>query len=87
MVLRLAPHLVKDHRSVPPQEPGKAFEPAARGWTMPDRSKHGHIGDPRGATAEKGEALLQVFTCGVVQFIHRVIAWDGESWEDEPSTA
>ena len=80
MVLRLAPHLVKDHRNVPPQEFGHAFEPAARGWTMRDRSEPGHIGDPREASAEKGEALLQAFTRGAVSFIGRMIAWDGKSW-------
>jgi creatinine amidohydrolase len=81
MVLRLAPHLVKDHRQVTPQEPGNAFEPASRGWTMPDRSEHGHVGDPCEATADKGEALFQAFTRGIVEFIQRMIAWDGKSWE------
>ena len=81
MVLRLAPHLVQDHRQVTPQEPGNAFEPASRGWTMPDRSEHGHVGDPREATAEKGEALFQAFTRGIVELIQRMIAWDGKSWE------
>ena len=80
MVLRLAPHLVKDHRSVPPQEFGSAFEPGSRGWTMHDRSEHGHIGDPREASAEKGEALFQTFTRGAVSLIERMIAWDGKSW-------
>src|SRR3954470_19903650 len=59
MVLRLAPHLVKDHRTVAPQEFGRAFEPASRGWTMRDRSEPGHIGQPAEASAEKGEALFQ----------------------------
>ena len=58
MVLRLAPQLVQDHQHVVPQAPGDAFLPATRAWTMPDRSEHGHIGDPREATAEKGEALF-----------------------------
>jgi creatinine amidohydrolase len=87
MVLRLAPHLVKEHRQVTPQEPGNAFQPASRGWTMPDRSEYGHVGDPRDATAEKGEALLQSFTRGVVELIERVIAWDGISWEGGTSIA
>jgi creatinine amidohydrolase len=82
MVLRVAPQLVKEHRRVAPQAPGSAFEPASRGWIMPDRSVDGHVGDPREATAEKGEALLQAFTRGVVEFLHRVIAWDGRSWEE-----
>ncbi len=81
MVLRLAPQLVKDHPGVPPQAFGRGFEPASRGWTMPDRSVPGHIGDPREASAEKGEALFQTFTRGAVAFIERMIAWDGKSWD------
>ncbi len=81
MVLRLAPQLVKDHHRVPPQEAGNAFEPAARAWTMRDRSEHGHVGDPREASAEKGEALFEAFARGAVAMLERVIAWDGQSWE------
>ncbi|GDX11634.1 creatinine amidohydrolase [Verrucomicrobiota bacterium] len=81
MVLRLAPHLVKNHTGVPPQEFGNAFEPASRGWTMTDRSEHGHVGDPRSASAEKGEALFGEFTKGTVSLIERMIRWNGESWE------
>ena len=80
MVLRLAPHLVKNHTGVPPQEFGNAFEPGSRAWTMRDRSEHGHIGDPREASAEKGEALFQTFSRGTVSLIERMIAWDGKSW-------
>jgi creatinine amidohydrolase len=80
MVLRIAPHLVKDHTSVTQQEFGNPFEPASRGWTMPDRSERGHIGIPSAATAEKGEALLQNFTHATVAMIKRMIAWDGKSW-------
>ena len=80
MVLRLTPHLVKNHTGVPPQEFGNGLEPGSRGWTMRDRSEHGHIGDPREASAEKGEALFQTFTRGTVSLIERMIAWDGKSW-------
>jgi creatinine amidohydrolase len=80
MVLRLAPQWVKDHRQVPPQDFGTPFEPATRGWTMADRSEHGHVGDPREATAEKGEALLEAFARGTVAMIERMIEWDGQSW-------
>ena len=80
MVLRLAPHLVKNHTSVPTQEFGGSFEPASRGWTMPDRSDPGHIGHPREASAEKGEALFQAFVRGTVSLIERMIAWDGKGW-------
>lgn len=81
MVLRLNPHLVKDHQNTPAVPFGNPFEPAVRGWTMLDRSVPGHIGDPREATAEKGEALFSLFTRDTVALIERMIAWNGESWE------
>ena len=56
---------------------GQPFAPAAQGWTTKDRSEAGHIGDPRQATAAKGEALLRVFSDDVVRLLERVIAWDG----------
>ncbi len=81
MVLRIAPHLVGDLTKVAAVEFGNPFEPAARGWIMGDRSVPGHIGDPRHATAEKGEALFQIFTDGAVAMLERVLNWDGQSWE------
>lgn len=81
MVLRIAPHLVGDLTKVEPVEFGNPFEPASRGWIMGDRSAPGHIGDPRHATAEKGEALFQVFADGAVAMLERVLKWDGQSWE------
>lgn len=81
MVLHLAPHLVKDHRDAPAVPFGNPFEPASRGWRMPDRSEPGHVGDPRSASAEKGAALFDLFTRDTVAMIERVIAWDGESWD------
>jgi creatinine amidohydrolase len=80
MVLRLAPQLVRDHRATADVPFGNPFEPASRGWTMPDRSEPGHVGDPREATAEKGEFLFEGFTRGAVAMIERMIAWDGRSW-------
>jgi creatinine amidohydrolase len=81
MVLHLAPRLVKDHRHVAEVPFGSSFEPASRGWTMPDRSAPGHIGNPREASAEKGAALFGMFTRDAVKMIERMIAWDGASWE------
>lgn len=81
MVLRLRPELVGDLTQTTEVPFGNPFEPAARGWTMPDRSAPGHVGDPRTATAEKGEVLFQCFTEAVVKLLERVIAWDGRSWE------
>lgn len=80
MMLRIAPHLVGDHRATPTVEFGSPFEPAVRGWTMPDRSEPGHIGEANSATAEKGEHLFATFAAGAVAFLERVVAWDGKSW-------
>jgi creatinine amidohydrolase len=81
MVLRLDPQQVRAPDQVDPVAFGDAFEPAARGWIMPERSTPGHVGDPRSANAEKGEALFQTFTSATVQWIERMIAWHSESWE------
>lgn len=80
MVLRIAPHLVGDLSKLQPVEFGRGFEPANRGWITKDRTEPGHIGDPRFATAEKGETLFQVFSADVINLIERMIAWDGKSW-------
>ena len=81
MVLRIRPELVGPLEETGDVPFGNSFEPASRGWTMPDRSEPGHVGDPRSATAEKGEVLFQSFADSVVTFLDRVIAWDGKSWE------
>ena len=47
---------------------------------MPDRSTAGHVGDPRQATAEKGEALFAAFSAATVSMIERMAGWDGTSW-------
>jgi creatinine amidohydrolase len=80
MILRLAPHLVGDLSKVEPVPFGNPFEPASRGWVTKDRSDPGHIGDPRSATAAKGEALFRTFAADVVGLLERVLAWDGRSW-------
>lgn len=81
MVLRLAPHLVKDHSNVAEVPFGNSFEPASRGWIMTDRSKPGHVGAPATASAEKGEALFQQFTKDTIAMLRRAINWDGKGWE------
>jgi creatinine amidohydrolase len=80
MVLRLSPELVKHHADIPEVEFGNSFEPAARAWTMLDRSRPGHIGVPAAATAEKGEGLFQCFSDGLMELIDRIVQWDGKSW-------
>ncbi len=80
MMLRIRPELVQNLETVKPVEFGDPFQPASRGWITKDRSQAGHIGDPRPATAEKGETLFTTFAADVVQLMERVIGWDGQSW-------
>jgi creatinine amidohydrolase len=81
MIAHLAPHLVGDLGPIEPVPRGASFEPATRGWITRERSEAGHIGDPRRATADKGQTLFRIFSQDVVTFLDRVIAWDGRSWE------
>jgi creatinine amidohydrolase len=81
MILRLRPELVRPYEKLEPVEFGNAFEPAHRSWVTQDRTVAGHIGYPHLASAEKGEALLQIFTNDVAALLTRVLRWDGKSWE------
>ena len=81
MILHLAPHLVGELAAIEPVPQVASFEPASRGWITRERSQPGHIGDPRSATAEKGETLFRIFSHDVVTFLERVIGWDGRSWD------
>ena len=81
MVLRIRPELVGQVADIAAAPFGNAFAPASRGWITKDRTVPGHIGDPRHATAEKGETLFSSFTADVVRLLERVLAWDGRSWE------
>jgi creatinine amidohydrolase len=80
MILRIAPHLVGNLDRLEDVPFGNPFEPAHRGWITKDRTIRGHIGQPRFATAEKGETLFTVFTDAVGKLLDRVLAWDGRSW-------
>ena len=80
MMLRIAPQLVGDLSKVEAVEFGNSFEPAQRAWVTKDRTAVGHIGDPRVATAEKGETIFRTFSADVVNLLNRVLAWDGASW-------
>jgi creatinine amidohydrolase len=79
MVLHLAPALVGDLSGIEPVSSQMPFEPASQGWITRERSPEGHIGDPRRASAVKGEAFFRIFSQDVVTFMERVIAWDGGS--------
>ena len=80
MMLRIRPELVGDISHVEEVPFGNPFLPASRGWVMPDRSTPGHVGNPRAATAEKGERLFATFAGGFADLLDRVLAWDGRSW-------
>ena len=80
MILRIAPQLVGKLDEIDAVPPTPSFAPASRGWITKERSTPGHIGDPRRATAEKGETLFRIFSQDVVTFMERVIGWDGRSW-------
>jgi creatinine amidohydrolase len=81
MMLRINPHLVGDLSQTSPVSFGVGLSPAHRGWITKDRTEPGHIGDPRYATAEKGETIFKVFTTDVVALLRRMLAWDGKSWD------
>jgi creatinine amidohydrolase len=81
MMLRIHPHLVGDLSKTEPVEFGAGFAPAHRAWITKDRTVPGHIGDPRFATAEKGETIFRVFTADVVALLERMLAWDGAAWD------
>lgn len=81
MMLRIRPELVGDLTKVEPVSFGAAFAPANRAWITKDRTEPGHIGDPRHATAEKGETLFRTFTADVVALLERMLAWDGVEWD------
>jgi creatinine amidohydrolase len=81
MMLHLDPRLVRDPTRVEPVPFGRPFEPASRGWITRERSEPGHIGDPRRATAEKGEVLFRLFANDVYDLLGRMLAWDGRSWD------
>ncbi len=80
MMLRIRPELVGDLSKVEAVDWGKAFGPAHRAWITKDRTEPGHIGDPRFASAEKGETLFRVFSADVVGLLERVLNWDGLEW-------
>ena len=81
MVLALKPELVGAYSTLPTVEPGNPFRPGVRAWKTKDRTGPGHIGVPNAASAQKGELLLRLFSDALVQWLDRVVAWDGSSWE------
>ena len=83
MMLRLAPHLVGDLTEVEPVAFGNAVRAGRTGaGSRRTAASPGHIGDPRHATAEKGEiAVPRSSPTTWCSFLERVIAWDGRWWD------
>lgn len=86
MMLAIRPDLVKPFEKLDDRDMGYSFEPAYRGWITQERRPKaadapGHLGNPRHASAEKGEFLLACYADGVEAFLKKVVAWDGVSWE------
>ena len=92
MMLRIRPDLVGNLAEVATVEFGDPFLPASRGWITKDRTVPGHIGAPRGATAEKGETIFRVFAGDVSQLVERRVLGLGRpilerlsTTEDDPA--
>jgi creatinine amidohydrolase len=81
MVLAIRPDLVGDYSTLHPVAPGNPFRPGVRAWKTADRSQPGYIGSPHAASEAKGHLLLSLFTAALVDWLRRVVAWDGLSWD------
>jgi creatinine amidohydrolase len=81
MVMAIRPDLVGEYASLPAVDHGNPFRPATRAWKTADRSAAGYIGVPSQGSEAKGHLLLSQFAGGVTEFLRRVVAWDGASWD------
>lgn len=81
MVLAIRPDLVGETSQLHPVEPGNSFKPGYRAWKTQDRSHSGYIGSPHAASEAKGQLLLSLYTAALVDWLRRVISWDGLSWD------
>lgn len=81
MVLAIAPELVHVDRCVPELPPVRAYMrdltlkgAASFGWLTRDLSRSGTIGDPRGASAEKGRAIIEAEALLLANVIEEALA-------------
>lgn len=81
MVLAIRPDLVGEYANFESIEPGNPFRPGSRAWKTGDRSQLGYIGSPQDASASKGALLLSTFSTALSDWLGRVVAWDGKSWD------
>ena len=80
MMLCLESGLVGEFNELPDVSMDPSFSPAERSWLTQDRSVNGYIGMPRQASSEKGEALFECFSAGLVDLLKKMRDWDGASW-------
>ena len=74
MMLRIAPHLVGDLRSVEDVDWGNPFDPASRGLDHARAAPCPAISATRAEPPpNKGETLFQVFSAQVVALLERVL--------------
>ncbi len=57
----------------------RAYGPHAFGWKMSDLNREGVVGNARAATAEKGEALLELAVDGLVELLEDIDGFEGFS--------
>ena len=81
MILAIRPDLVGEYANLNPVEHGNSFRPGYRAWKTADRSHPGYIGSPHAASEPKGQLLLSLYTAALVDWLRRVVAWDGLSWD------
>lgn len=81
LMLAIAPELVQPAQYTPELPPVRAFMrrftlkgPASFGWLSRDLSRSGTIGDPRGASVEKGQAILDAEARLVAELIEEALA-------------
>ncbi len=81
MVMSIRPDLVGDYQELIPVDPGNPFRPGVRAWKTADRTAPGYIGIPDAASRSKGDVLLRLFSDALVEWLERVVHWDGQSWD------
>ncbi len=76
MLMRIAPDQVGDLKQTEAVSLKPSLGPSVQVLTMREQSEAGHIGDPRQASAVKGEVLLQAYTSEAVALLEQLLAWN-----------
>ena len=75
MIMRIAPDQVGDVGQIEAVPLKPSLGPSLQGLNMRDHSEDGHIGDPRHASAVKGEVLIQAYTSEAVGLLEQLLHW------------